>query len=124
MEMLAHRGRMAASDIYKEFSSTPQAISQHLRVLREADLVRVEKQGQKRLYAINGDRVQELEEWEKKTDSLILGEQKEMLLLEAANDDNVLDLDAPLPEVTREEVLAAKKKRKDKKENKYKDFME
>jgi hypothetical protein len=68
--------------------------------------------------------LQELEEWEKKTDSLILGEEKEMLLLEAANDDNVLDLDAPLPEVTREEVLAAKKKRKDKKENKYKDFME
>ena len=67
--------------------------------------------------------LQELEEWEKKTDSLILGDQKETLLLEAANDTKVLDLDAPLPEVTKEYVLAEKKKRQEKKDNKYSDFM-
>ena len=67
MEILAERGQMAASDIYEEFSSSPQAISQHLKVLREADLVRVKKQAQKRLYEINTSKVQELEEWANRT---------------------------------------------------------
>jgi DNA-binding transcriptional ArsR family regulator len=67
MEILAERGQLAASDIYEEFSSSPQAISQHLKVLREADLVRVEKQAQKRLYEINTEKVRELEEWANRT---------------------------------------------------------
>ena len=65
--------------------------------------------------------LQELEEWEKKTTSLILGKEKDVLLLEAANDKNVLDLNAPLPKVTREHVLAEKKKKKD---NKYQRFLD
>ena len=65
--MLARYGQMQASDIYKQFDSTPQAISQHLKVLREAKLVKVEKNAQKRLYELNPDKVQEFEEWAKKT---------------------------------------------------------
>ncbi len=68
--------------------------------------------------------LKELEEWEKKTDSLILGDEKETLLLQAADKDDILDLDAPLPEVSRDEVLAEKKKRQESKENKYKEFMQ
>jgi len=44
---------MSASDIYKKFDVTPPAISQHLKVLREANLVTVEKQAQKHIYKIN-----------------------------------------------------------------------
>jgi hypothetical protein len=37
-----------------------------------------------------------LEKWEKEGDSLLLGDEKESLLLEAADDENVLDLGAPI----------------------------
>lgn len=67
MEMLAEQGQMQASDIYQAFDSTPQAISQHLKVLREMQLVRVERQAQKRLYAINEAKVQEIEVWAART---------------------------------------------------------
>jgi ABC-type multidrug transport system fused ATPase/permease subunit len=43
-----------------------------------------------------------LEEWEKKGASLILGEEKDTLLLQANNDEDVLDLDAPVKEPVRE----------------------
>ncbi len=43
-----------------------------------------------------------LEEWEKKGASLILGEEKDVLLLQAENDEEVLDLNAPIKEPIRE----------------------
>ncbi|WP_232826567.1 hypothetical protein [Lewinella sp. IMCC34183] len=39
-----------------------------------------------------------LEQWEKESNSLLLGEEKSTLLLQANNDSEVLDLDAPVPE--------------------------
>lgn len=44
--------------------------------------------------------LQMLEEWEKESTSLLLGEEKTDLLLKAESDGEVLDLDAPLPERT------------------------
>ncbi len=67
IELLATRGQLAASDIYQQFDSTPPAISQHLKVLREAGLVKVEKQAQKRLYEINPNTVHEFELWAQRT---------------------------------------------------------
>lgn len=43
-----------------------------------------------------------LEEWEKKGTSLLLGEEKDTLVLQANDDSNVLDLDAPLKAPARE----------------------
>ena len=63
MEMLASNGSLAASDIYSRFKATPPAISQHLKVLREAKLVRVEKRAQRRIYYINPEPMKELEKW-------------------------------------------------------------
>jgi DNA-binding transcriptional ArsR family regulator len=67
VELLAERGQMAASDIYQQFDATPPAISQHLKVLREAKLVKVKKQAQKRLYEVDPDGVREFELWAKRT---------------------------------------------------------
>lgn len=53
LELIAMHEGISASDIYSNFTSSPQAISQHLKVLREANLVSVKKQAQKRLYSIN-----------------------------------------------------------------------
>jgi DNA-binding transcriptional ArsR family regulator len=63
LEMLAANGSLSATDIYKKFASTPPAVSQHLKVLREANLVRVEKRAQKRIYYVNPEPMKELERW-------------------------------------------------------------
>lgn len=43
-----------------------------------------------------------LEQWEKESTSLLLGEEKDQLLLKAESDSEVLDLDAPMPERARQ----------------------
>lgn len=63
LEMLAASGNLSATDIYKNFRTSPPAISQHLKVLREANLVRVEKRAQQRIYYINPEPMRELEKW-------------------------------------------------------------
>lgn len=66
LEMLARKGQLSASDIYNKFNATPPAISQHLKVLREAKLVYVEKRAQQRIYQVNPKPMFELEDWIKK----------------------------------------------------------
>lgn len=63
VEMLARRGQLSASEIYDQFSVSPPAISQHLKVLRDAELVSVEKRAQQRLYRINPEAIDEIEVW-------------------------------------------------------------
>jgi DNA-binding transcriptional ArsR family regulator len=66
LELLASHGELSATQIYANFSVSPPAISQHLKVLREADLVTMQKHAQQRLYQINPQAMQELEDWSKK----------------------------------------------------------
>ena len=63
MEMLATSGCLSATDIYKNFKASAPAISQHLKVLKTANLVRVEKRAQKRIYYVNPEPMKELEKW-------------------------------------------------------------
>jgi DNA-binding transcriptional ArsR family regulator len=63
VEILARRGRLSASQICDEFEVTPQAMSQHLRVLREADVIRMEKQAQRRLYSLNPRSLDHVQAW-------------------------------------------------------------
>lgn len=63
VEMLAHRGKLSASEICAGFDVTPQAVSQHLKVLREANVIRVEKRAQQRLYSFNPRSVNQVQEW-------------------------------------------------------------
>ena len=63
LEMLAAKGNLSATDIYTKFKVSPPAISQHLKVLREAKLVRVEKRAQQRIYFINPEPLHDLEKW-------------------------------------------------------------
>lgn len=65
MELLAKRGPMTATDICNQFQVSPPAISQHLKVLREAKLVQMEKQAQQRIYRIDPGAMLELEDWAK-----------------------------------------------------------
>ena len=63
IELLARCGELSATDISDQFHVSPPAISQHLKILREADLVRVEKRAQQRIYRINPQAMLELEDW-------------------------------------------------------------
>jgi DNA-binding transcriptional ArsR family regulator len=68
--MLANRGPLSASDIYTQFPASPPAISQHLKVLRQAELVLVEKRAQQRIYQINPDALLELGDWARQITNL------------------------------------------------------
>ena len=63
LEILASSGELAATAIYEHFSISPQAISQHLKVLREAKLVVMEKRAQKHLYHLNPQTFSQFEAW-------------------------------------------------------------
>jgi DNA-binding transcriptional ArsR family regulator len=63
IEMLANQGPLSASQISDQFNISPPAISQHLKVLREADVVRMEKRAQQRIYSINPQSMLEVEGW-------------------------------------------------------------
>jgi DNA-binding transcriptional ArsR family regulator len=67
LELLASNGGMAATDIYDEFNVSHPAVSQHLKVLREADLVHLEKDAQRHIYSLNPDTMNKLETWIKQT---------------------------------------------------------
>ncbi len=70
LELLANQGQMTASSIYTHFTASPPAISQHLKVLREAGLVTMEKHAQQHLYQVNPQAVLELEDWSKRLTQL------------------------------------------------------
>ena len=63
LELLAKKGPLPATAICERFQVSPQAISQHLKVLREAHLVQMEKRAQKRLYRIDPAAMLDLEDW-------------------------------------------------------------
>lgn len=63
LEMLARQGQLPASAIYEKFPVSRPAISQHLKVLREARLVKVEKRAQQRIYRLNPEALAEFEQW-------------------------------------------------------------
>lgn len=48
---------LAAGEIASHFDVTFGAISQHLRVLRDADLIMMRKDGNRRLYRVDQDRL-------------------------------------------------------------------
>ncbi len=63
LTMLARRGQLPASAISRQFRVSAPAISQHLKILREARLVRMEKRAQQHIYRINPETMHELEDW-------------------------------------------------------------
>lgn len=63
IEMLAMNGQLSASEISKKFNVTPSAISQHLKILREAEIIKMEKRAQQRIYKINPSAIEGMEDW-------------------------------------------------------------
>jgi DNA-binding transcriptional ArsR family regulator len=65
-EMLAllSKGDRSAGELAESFPRLSQpAVSRHLRVLREAQLVEVRSHAQQRIYALRPEKLRELDEW-------------------------------------------------------------
>ena len=56
-------GEVSAGDLAAAFSVSRPAVSRHLRVLREAGLVRVRSDGRLRIYALDPEPLRELDAW-------------------------------------------------------------
>ncbi|NCF24587.1 MAG: metalloregulator ArsR/SmtB family transcription factor [Gammaproteobacteria bacterium] len=56
-------GESAFGDLAEQFDMSRPAVSQHLKVLRQAGLVRVRKDAQRRIYRLNAEGLDELGEW-------------------------------------------------------------
>ncbi len=69
VEMLAE-GDLTAGEIVSEFAMSAPAISQHLKVLREAGLVSVRVDGQRRVQALDFRGIKQIEAWISKTKRL------------------------------------------------------
>ena len=63
LELLAKQGECSAAEICAHFTVSPPAISQHLKVLREAGLVFMEKRAQQHIYRLNPEGISELQDW-------------------------------------------------------------
>lgn len=53
----------AVGELVERFTVSQPAISQHLRVLQEADLVRCRKDGRRRLYRLHAEPLREVHDW-------------------------------------------------------------
>ena len=62
LEMLK-RGRMSAGDISDRFEITSAAISRHLSVLKDADLIRDTREGKYIFYELNASVLEEIMLW-------------------------------------------------------------
>jgi DNA-binding transcriptional ArsR family regulator len=62
VEMLA-RGPLSVTEIAGRFTISPSAVSQHLKVLRTAKLVRARVSAQRRIYELDTEGLAEIESW-------------------------------------------------------------
>jgi DNA-binding transcriptional ArsR family regulator len=61
-ELIA-QGEKTVGEIVNQFSFKPPTISQHLQVLKQAKLVTVRAEAQKRIYTVDETGLKELETW-------------------------------------------------------------
>ena len=61
--LLSDGDQLTASAIAEKFDVSPSAISQHLKVLLNSDLLEMHKQAQQRIYQLNSVAIKELESW-------------------------------------------------------------
>jgi DNA-binding transcriptional ArsR family regulator len=71
IEILANNGRLSATEICDNFKITPQAVSQHLKVLLQAKILHMERHAQQRIYQVNPVSMFEVEKWTKQIEALL-----------------------------------------------------
>jgi DNA-binding transcriptional ArsR family regulator len=61
--MLLAVGSMTPNAMAEHFNSSRQAVSKHLQILTECDIVRQEQQGREIHYHLNAQKMKEIEKW-------------------------------------------------------------
>jgi DNA-binding transcriptional ArsR family regulator len=61
---------MTPNAIAEHFDSSRQAISKHLKVLNECELIQQESKGRERLYHVNAQKVKEIDNWVKQFEAI------------------------------------------------------
>ena len=56
-------GAMTPNAIAEHFNSSRQAVSKHLRVLAECEIVKQDQQGREIHYYLNADKMKDIEKW-------------------------------------------------------------
>ncbi|NHE57218.1 ArsR/SmtB family transcription factor [Cyclobacterium plantarum] len=69
--MLLTVGALTPNAIAEHFDSSRQAVSKHLRILAECDIVRQEQQGREIHYHLNVEKMAAVEDWLKQFKQLI-----------------------------------------------------
>lgn len=64
-------GAMTPNAIAEHFNSSRQAVSRHLQILTECDIVKQEQQGREIHYHLNADKMQDIEKWLQKFKQLL-----------------------------------------------------
>jgi DNA-binding transcriptional ArsR family regulator len=63
VELLARRGDLTAGELASQFDSARPTISRHLRVLREAGVVRTRAVAQERYYMLESATLEHVQDW-------------------------------------------------------------
>jgi DNA-binding transcriptional ArsR family regulator len=63
IELLARKGELTAGELAEHFDSARPTISRHLRVLREAGVVRARAVAQERRYTLEPKSLEKMEAW-------------------------------------------------------------
>ncbi len=66
-------GERAFGEIAEQFEMSHPAVSQHLKVLRDADIVTVRAEAQRRISSLSDDGLDEFDEWLQKVRRYWLG---------------------------------------------------
>ena len=69
--MLLAVGAMTPNALADHFNSSRQAVSKHLQILTECELVQQEQQGREINYHLNADKMKDIEKWLEKFKQLL-----------------------------------------------------
>lgn len=69
--MLLAVGAMTPNAIAEHFNTSRQAVSRHLQILSECDIVQQDQQGREIHYHLNADKMQDIEKWLEKFKQLM-----------------------------------------------------
>ena len=63
VRLVTKNGELTSTEISQNFEMSPPAISQHLKILKEAKVLNMKKDAQRRIYTLNDSGMDEMEKW-------------------------------------------------------------